>query len=194
MRVSIVNVWVGVVVVAAALLLPACINMEEVMLAKRQAMSLREELAAEAGRLEELLGTLPADDPARGAVQAQLERTRALARGVEVTLEKVEEVLAEVEEPSDPISALVGAVAPWVPEPARTPLVLGGALAATLVRARRLRQGISSFVQGLDQAMQEDEAFAQKFKEHAERIRASHTALAAKVVDEVVSRRMKAAA
>jgi hypothetical protein len=80
---------------------------------------------------------------------------------------------------------LLDSVLPWVPAPARMPLVLGAGLLASAIRVWQLRRGLVSVVKGLDTAMREDASFASSFKAHANTFRATQTDLARKFVDRV---------
>ena len=60
---------------------------------------------------------------------------------MEAAIARVQAVLDETVSPSDPISQLVGWLAPWLPEPVRTPALLGSALLVSVVRGRRLKEG-----------------------------------------------------
>jgi hypothetical protein len=93
-------------------------------------------------------------------------------------------VIEEASRPTDPLTSAVGAVAPFLPEPARLPVLLGAALLVTLARAAQLKRGTASIVRGIQKAIDEDQQFRDTFKRHANTFRTIQTAAARRIVDE----------
>ncbi len=147
-------------------------------------VELRDQLAADQAAWEQRLASLPENDPARLLIGAQRATAAAQRAAVDAAIIQAELVQAEAENPTDPISSLIGAVVPWLPEPVRTPLVLGSALIVTAARARQLKKGAASIATSLRRVMADDPQFADKFREHASTMRAIQTPTAARIVDE----------
>ncbi|MBX3364498.1 MAG: hypothetical protein KF866_07015 [Phycisphaeraceae bacterium] len=178
---------VGVVMIATS---PGCIGMEDVRLVRDQADAMRLALERQVAEVVAMHDALPEDDPGRETLALRRDQLHALHNAVIQAVDRADRALAEIDAPSGPISSIVGAVAPWVPEPLRTPLLLGGALAATIIRAGQWRSGLTSVVTAIERAKRQDQVFARKFAEHADTFRATQTPFAQKIVDQVSSRRL----
>jgi hypothetical protein len=166
--------------------------MGEVAALRDKAAALESQLNKDIVRQQETLAKLDQagaaqDDPLRQQAAAQLAASRASRTAVDAAVQQVDLVLNEAKNPTDPISAGVGAMAPFLPEPSRTPLVLGGALLVTLMRARQMKTALVSVAKGLDKAMQTDEAFKARFQANAPLFRSVQTPAAKRVVDEATS-------
>jgi len=150
---------------------------------------LRDQLAQDQAAWEQRLDALPPNDPAVPLFKAQRATAAAQQSMVEAALAQAQLVQNEAENPTDPFGSLIGAVAPWLPEPVRTPLVLGGALVLTVARARQLKKGAVSIATSLGRAMADDPELARKLREHAGTLRAIQTPTAARIVDETDTKR-----
>ncbi|TVS08847.1 MAG: hypothetical protein EA423_00745 [Phycisphaerales bacterium] len=185
----------GVVLGLCGLLaLGGCVSPEAFGRAYDGAVEVRERRAAEVLAIEGVLSRpdlLPAD---RAELEARLAEARALHGAADAAVRRADQLIAETKDPQGPISQAVELVAPWVPEPARAPLVLGAAAAGVALRSLQWRRGLVSVIEGLDRAMKEDGAFAEQFRSHAALFRSSQTALARRVVDDTVRRRRKPSA
>ena len=119
-------------------------------------VQLRDQLAEDQAAWEQRLASLPENDPARPMIVAQRATATAQRAAVDAAIIQAELVQAEAEHPTDPISSLIGAIVPWLPEPVRTPLVLGSALFVTAARARQLKKGAASTATSLRRVMAAD--------------------------------------
>jgi hypothetical protein len=169
-----------------------CVDMDQVSGLRDQAAQLRDQLDKSISQQEGVLAKLDQagvapSDPVHEQAQAQLAGSKASRAAVDAAVKQVDSVLLEAKNPTDPISAGVGAVAPFLPEPSRTPLVLGGALLVTLLRARQTKSALVSVAKGLDKAMQEDDQFKARFRANAPLFRAVQTPAAKRIVDEATS-------
>ena len=183
--------FTGVAMVACASL-AGCVDMDQVEGLRDRAASLESQLDKDIAQREAALAKLDQsgvrqDDPARQAAAAELDSSRASRAAVDAAVKQVDLVINEAKNPSDPISAGVGALAPFLPEPSRTPLVLGGALLVTLLRARQMKTALVSVAKGLDKAMQTDDQFKQRFEANAPLFRSVQTPAAKRVVDEATT-------
>jgi hypothetical protein len=150
---------------------------------------LRDQLAEDQVAWEQRLDSLPSNDPAVPLLEAQRATAAAQRSMVEAALAQADLIRDEAENPTDPIGSLIGAVVPWLPEPVRTPLVLGSALVLTAARARQLKKGAVSIATSLRRVMADDPQFAEKLREHAGTLRAIQTPTAARIVDETDTKR-----
>lgn len=164
-----------------------CADTESLRAFRGEASALHEALRADADRWEEQAAQVPPDDPTRPQVLAEAAGARARQQLVASGLARIDEVLAEASNPTDPLSETVGAAAPLLPISLRGPLVLGAAALVTALRAWRLKAGLSSVARGLAAAMREDEEFRACFTRHANTFRSTQTPTAKRVVDEVTS-------
>jgi hypothetical protein len=177
----------GVILIALA---STCGCLEADALAFRgQAQAIRDDLARQEAQWQHRLAQSPPEDPDHTAIQARASLVSAQRLAADSALQHVDSTLAEANNPQDPLSRLVGVFLPWLPEPVRTPVALGSALAVTILRARRLKIGMASIARGLDRAMREDEQFAMRFRQHANTFRLAQTPLARRIVDEATTNR-----
>lgn len=173
---------------------PGCASFEDLASAREDAVGIRDQLQGDLERLKELAARTPPEDPLSPEIQSQIEEVRAVHSLVAAGVERADHLLAEVQNPSDPLTQAVGLVAPWLPEPARTPALLAGALLAAVFRARQLRQALDSVARGFDRAMKDDPALAEGVKRNAPTLRASQTPLAQRAVDRVQAQSRRPAA
>lgn len=186
---------VGLGVLAAMLIgLGGCLNGEHLASLRDRAVESSKQRQAEIERLTGALETMAPTHPDRGAFEVALAEAIALRAASDAMARRIEETLAQADAPTDPVSQLVGLVAPWMPEPVRTPLVLGGALAASVLRGWQLRRGLISVADGIGDAMQSDPAFSERYKMNAGKVRAKQTGLARKLVDQTLHERLTAPA
>jgi hypothetical protein len=154
---------------------------------RADAAELHRALEADAARWENEASGLPPDDPALPALLAQAADARAREQTLAAGLARIDEIIAEAENPTDPVSQTVDAATPLLPVSLRGPLVLGAAALVAVLRAWRLKSGLASVARGLTTAMREDEEFRACFARHANTFRATQTPTAKRVVDEVTA-------
>lgn len=186
--------WAALLAAWGILMCAGCGGLPQLVFARDQADAASRALSQRIADLEATLGTIPSDDPRRTELESMLAETRLWAEQAHRGVALADEVIAESETPTGPISSVVGALTPWIPEPARTPLVLGAALLTTLWRHRQVRSASDSIIASIDRVVQDDAAFANKLKEHAHAVRSIQTPLARRMVDRVQARRTRAAA
>lgn len=164
-----------------------CADLGAAQAFRADAAALRDSLDAQAARWQETLDAMASGDPARPAIEAERAQAQAAAALVGAGLARVDEVLAEAVQPSDPLTQSVGAASPLLPISLRGPLLLGAAAVVAGLRAWRLKAGLSSVARGLSAALREDEEFRACFTRHADTFRSTQTPTAKRVVDEVTS-------
>ena len=164
--------------VCGACLLGGCAGFEDVQRFRDEAAVLRDDMAREREAWERTAADAPPESDARSRAASGAARARVGERAADAAVNGADALM------DDPIGAIVGAVAPWVPEPARTPLVLGGALVAAIVRSQRLKTGLRSVARGIEKAMQTDPEFAAGFRRNAHTFRTIQTPTAQRVVDQ----------
>ncbi len=166
------------------LLAPAgCTTTDEALEARARALAARDTLAARTLDLEARLANLPAHDPARLDLEAQLQRSRTAATTLSQGIALIDATLAGTA-PS-PEGELVDALDDFLPAPWRAPLLLGDVGLGLFLRSRQLRQGITTIAQGIEIAKREDPAFLEAFQRHANTFRSIQSPTARRVVDEI---------
>lgn len=166
-----------------------CMGVEDLASVRAQAVELRSQVEAQATAAQATLTSLearqlPPDDPALAAARAHAATLAAQRQSLDAAIAHADAVLTEANTPTDSLSRVLTELAPALPEPARSPVVLGGALLVALLRARQLKLGLASVAQGIDKAMRADPAFRASFQNHADTFRAIQTPVARRVVDE----------
>lgn len=172
-------------IIIFSVLSPGCADMQEVAAFRADVARMHETLDAETRHWEEQAAQTPADDPALPRLRAEAELARAREQLLSAGLARIDELLAEAANPTDPISETAQAAGPLLPPPLRAPVLLGAAALVTALRAWRLKSGLASVARGLAAAMREDEEFRACFARHADTFRATQTPTAKRVVDEV---------
>ncbi|HZW09670.1 MAG TPA: hypothetical protein VFF69_07185 [Phycisphaerales bacterium] len=162
-----------------------CADLESARAFRADAAHLHQALEADASRWESEASGLPPEDPALPSVQSRAAAARAREQALAAALARIDEVIAEAENPTDPISQTVDAASPLLPVSVRGPLLLGAAALVAGVRAWRLKSGLASVARGLATAMREDEEFRACFARHANTFRSTQTPTAKRIVDEV---------
>jgi len=120
-----------------------------------------------------------------------LAAARARHAAIDAAVLQLDQVIKEARTPSDP---LVSVSAPLLPEPLRSPYLLGAALLATLARAVQLKRGMASIAQSFQKAMEEDEELRNGVKRNANTLRSIQTATAQKIVNQATGKGRLAAA
>src|ERR1043165_3021186 len=161
--------------------LAGCVDLTQVQKMRDDAVKLRDALQASEKQWEGRVANLPESDPLHAEAQAALAAARAKEAAVDTAVHELDEVIRQAKNPDDPILA-VGA--PLLPEPLRSPILLGGALLATLARNMQLRRGVASIAQSLQKAMEDDDQFRAGMKKHATTLRSIQTRTAQKIVNQ----------
>lgn len=148
------------------------------------AASTRDALTDHAKRLESERDGLDPADPTRPMADAAISDLRARAGVVDAAVARLDALLAEAESPSDSLTFGAQGLGALLPEPVRVPLVLAGALAATLARAHQLKKGAGSIAKSVETAMRADPKLQEAFARHADTLRTIQTPTARRIVDE----------
>ncbi len=188
--------WVmGVMLMAGVALsagLGGCEGLPDAVALRDRAGSLREvaraEVVAQRGVVEQMrqAGADP-DSPGMRDAAAVLVQMEAHAKTLDAAVGELDALIAEASDPTHPISEGVELISRSLPEPLRSPVVLGGALLAMAVRANRLRAALASVAHSIEKAKQNDEQFRRSFKENASTIRSIQTPTARSIVDAATS-------
>lgn len=161
-----------------------CADLDAARTFRADAAGLREALDAQAARWQETLDALPPDDPARAAIESERAQSAAAVAALDAGLARVDQIIAEASQPTDPLTQTVGAASPLLPMSVRGPLLLGAAAVVAGLRAWRLKTGLASVARGFSAALREDEEFRACFSRHANTFRATQTPTAKRVIDE----------
>jgi hypothetical protein len=171
--------------VLASLFLSGCVDLAKVESMRSEAVKLREALHQESQKWESRIAALPPNDPLRADGEAALAVTKARAAAIDAAILELDQVIKEAKNPSDP---LVSVTAPLLPEPLRSPYLLGAALLATLARAVQLKRGMASIAKSLEKAMEEDDQLRAGMKRSAGTLRSIQTRTAQKIVNQATGR------
>lgn len=124
-------------------------------------------------------------DPVLREARAGLAEAGAARAATDAALARLDQVVADATSPTSDVGRTVGVVAPLLPGPVQAPLLLGSALLLALARAWQMKRGLVSVVEGIRRAMNDDESFAARFREHANTFRITQTPAAQRIVNEV---------
>ncbi len=174
------------VLLSGALALPACTSWdaESVRAFRDDAAATSAHLSNRADALQLEHDALPETDPSRPAANAAIADLRARADLLDAAVARLDAVLTEASAPSDGLTIAAQGLGSLLPEPARLPLMLAGALAATLARAHQLKKGAGSIARSLETAMRSDPNLKEAFARNADTIRTIQTPAAQRIVDE----------
>lgn len=124
-------------------------------------------------------------DPVLREARAGLAEAGVARAATDAAIARLDQVVADATSPTSDVGRTVGVVAPLLPGPLRTPLLLGSALVLALARAWQLKRGLVSVVQGIQRAINDDKTFAARFRENANTFRIAQTPAAQRIVNEV---------
>jgi hypothetical protein len=176
---------VAAVVVCSVLSASGCVDLAKVESMKAEAVKLRE-LAREEGALwEAQVAALSPGDPLRVEAQAAMEAMRAKESALAAAIQGLERVIEDAKAPSDPV---VSVTAPLLPEPLRSPYLLGAALAAAVARLVQVKRGLASVARSFEKAMEEDEGLREGVKRSANTLRSIQTPTAQRIVDQATGK------
>lgn len=147
-----------------------------------QAAQIQSELQAQIDELALMRESIPDGSTQGDAIDALMAQVKAKLSVVEASVLHADQVIASVQNPDDPLTIGAKALSPWVPAPMQAPLVLGAALAATVLRTRSVNQGAQSIVESISHALKKDESFKAAFDANSDRIRAVQNPQAQKLV------------
>lgn len=133
--------------------------------------------------LEQARAEMPPQAPDTPVIDASIAVAQTRLAALDAALRHADLVLAEMRDPADPLTLAVQALSPILPPQAQGPAVLGAALLATIVRARRVRKGADSIAASIQAALKDPE-FQSHFQKHAATIRSIQTPTARRIVDE----------
>ncbi|MEZ6242513.1 MAG: hypothetical protein R3B57_05660 [Phycisphaerales bacterium] len=170
---------------SGTIVLGGCMDMGGVEAMRETAANARDQLAAEVEALENLRETFPDGTPEAIETDTLLAAGSAKVAAIEAAIARIDQTLAEANNPSDGLTLTAQGVSPLLPEPVRLPLVLGAALAATLLRAGQLKRGAVSMAKSINKALESDGELSQAFARHADTLRSIQTRTAQRIVDQV---------
>jgi len=172
------------ILTAGILMLPGCSGVADLALARESAARGRTDLSATIAAAESVLATLSETDPGRDDLARDIQTSRAAREAVDAAIRQIDLAVAEAISPTDSLTMGLRAIGESVPEPARAPLLLGGALLVTVVRAARLKAALISVARSIEKAKAVDESFHERFRAHAPTFRSVQTPTAKKIIDE----------
>jgi hypothetical protein len=192
-RFSSVHLWritrAGILAAALCLGVAGCSSLDDAQAFRSRAAELQQQFHAESEAWQDRLEHTDPHDAGAADTRAALARARAKESAAAAAVEQVDQVIHDATSPDSPTGQTIGAVAPFLPEPLRLPILLGSALVFSLARAAQLKRGMSSIAQGLQKVIDEDDQFAGRFRAHANTFRSIQTRTAKRVVDEATADR-----
>lgn len=177
----------GILALALGLGTAGCTSLDDAQAFRSRAADLQQQFHAETRAWQDRLENLDPHDAGAADTRAALARARAKESAAAAAVEQVDQVIHDATSPDSPTGQTIGAVAPFLPEPLRLPILLGSALVFSLARAAQLKRGMSSIARGLQKAIDDDLQFAAQFKAHANTFRGIQTRTAKRVVDEATA-------
>jgi hypothetical protein len=180
-------VMLGTILTAGSL--GGCAGIEDALLLRDRAASARDAMDARVEESRTILkgmddAGVPAQDPARTRAAAELAAAQAAQAAAEAAVAHLDAIIEEARRPTDGLTQGLDVLSGVLPEPLRSPALLGGALVVTLLRARQNRAALASVARSIEQVKRDDEEFRKRFKEHAATIRSIQTPAAAAAVRE----------
>tara|TARA_A100001391_G_scaffold197240_2_gene176978 strand:+ start:416 stop:1018 length:603 start_codon:yes stop_codon:yes gene_type:complete len=154
-----------------------------------QAKMLETELQAQLETLETKQATIDPASPAGAFLETTIEQANEKIGLLNAAIAQADAVISEAQNPSDPLTVAAESLSPWVPAPIQGPLVLGAALAASLMRSRNLKQSAASIIQSIEHTLNSDPEFKQRFVENANTIRTIQTPGARRLIDRTVTKK-----
>ena len=119
----------------------------------------------------------------RRQIEEDLAIVRAQRTALDAATTQVDAAIARAADPADPLGAVAGALAPWLPPQARLPLLLGAGLAASALRMLRLRRAAESIVDSVEKAARHDPGLRDRLAANADTLRSVQTPAAAALVN-----------
>lgn len=203
LRSLIVAASVAVILLGSGAALSGCLDLAPAHAARSDALALRTHLdqrlddnAAHLATLESR-GT-PPTTPELLEARRTLASDQARRDQIDALIQHLDELMAQAQ--SDTTAAtgtlpgtLPGTIIPdptsilsqTLPEPLRSPILLGSAALVALMRAAQLKRALASVTRAIDAAMKQDPEFKDKFLQHAHTFRTMQTATARRVIDEL---------
>ena len=177
---------VGLAVIALALLLSACFNEQRIREEAQVARETLEPIVQEL-ELQEVALTETIEDPA--TLPEELAQAEEDLETVRESLDVATRALnAALEIEADPTEGLVNQtlqlIMPFVPEPHRLPVVLGGGIVASVIRQWQLRRAGRDIARGIQVAAESDAELKKRLTNNSGLIRMNQGALAGRLVDE----------
>tara|TARA_R110002072_G_scaffold42064_5_gene117621 strand:- start:66880 stop:67473 length:594 start_codon:yes stop_codon:yes gene_type:complete len=181
------------IVIVLMTLLGGCADMQGALAQtthwRDQAKMLETDLQAQLETLETNQATIDPASPAGAFLESTIEHANEKIGLLNAAIAQADAVISEAQNPSDPLTVAAESLTPWVPAPIQGPLVLGAALAASLMRSRNLKQSAASIIQSIEHTLNSDPEFKQRFVENANTIRKIQTPGARKLIDRTVKKK-----
>jgi len=194
---------VAVILLGSGAALSGCLDLAPAHAARSDALALRTHLDQRLDDNAALVATLesrgtPPTTPELLEARRALASDQARRDQIDALIQHLDELMALAQ--SDTTAAtgtlpgtLPGTIIPdptsilsqTLPEPLRSPILLGSAALIALMRAAQLKRALASVTRAIDAAMKQDPEFKDKFLQHAHTFRTMQTATARRVIDEL---------
>ena len=182
------TVAVALLALIACLALQGCTSLDQVEKLRNDLSALHEKQEQHAKAQQEAAAALPIDDPNKQLIEASAAAASAQAAATKAALITLQEILSKAQHPEQhPDTSAIGVLTQLLPAPWRVPLVMGGAVLATLARAVQLKRGLVSVAKSIEQAKKFDKEFLSTFGRNTPIFEAVQTPAAKRVVLEATS-------
>jgi hypothetical protein len=199
LRSLIVAASVAVILLGSAAALSGCLDLAPAYAARSDALALRTHLDQRLDDNAALLASLesrgtPPTTPELVEARRTLASDQARRDQIDALIQHLDELMAQAQSDTTATnSTLPGTIIPdptsilsqTLPEPLRSPILLGSAALVALMRAAQLKRALASVTRAIDAAMKQDPEFKDKFLQHAHTFRTMQTATARRVIDEL---------
>ncbi|MFG0286247.1 MAG: hypothetical protein ACF8R7_17675 [Phycisphaerales bacterium JB039] len=159
-----------------------CIGEADLVAARDRAGALAGALRAQERALQRQHGQA-GGELERRRIEEDLAITQAQRTALEAAITQVDHALERSADGGDPLGAIVGAVAAWLPAGTRLPALLGAGLALSALRLVRMQRAAESIVDSVAKAARQDPGFRDRLEANADTLRAIQTPAAAALVD-----------
>lgn len=205
LRSLIVAASVAIILLGSAAALSGCLDLAPAHAARSDALALRTHLDQRLDDNATLVASLesrgtPPTTPELLEVRRSLASDQARRDQIDALIQHLDELMAQAQsggigetQPGTLPGTLPGTIIPdpttilsqTLPEPLRSPILLGSAALIALMRAAQLKRALASVTRAIDAAMKQDPEFKDKFLQHAHTFRTMQTATARRVIDEL---------
>ena len=199
LRSLIVAASVAVILLGSGATLSGCLDLAPAHAARSDALALRTQLDQRLDDNAALVATLesrgtPPTTPELLEARRTLASDQARRDQIDALIQHLDELLAQAQSDTTANNGtLPGTIIPdptsilnqTLPEPLRSPILLGSVALVALMRAAQLKRALASVTRAIDAAMKQDPEFKDKFLQHAHTFRTMQTATARRVIDEL---------
>jgi len=159
---------------------PGCVNKEDLQLA-------RDDISQKTTGLKEKRDKAAGSVNDTGLTAEERAQLQSFISEADVQLAANNKAIADLDKTiaayQNPLDQALGIVMPFIPEPFRSPLVLGTGVVAAVLRNKQLGDGLSSLAQSTVKLAQKSPQVADAIKTHEVMLRQTQTRTAKRAID-----------